>query len=636
MEDKRLEPFKILVLWDSQFEDGNIYAQEIFDTFYRHEKDYSGESIGAPVKFISDSAYQIDKELESCEYASIVILIDNKMLLNRNDWMIILNKVHKKCSDKIRLYPVSCCSIQSIRNNSLMPLNKNFITFDSLPIANNPVERLKNRKEHLIFELAHEFSRLLYGYNRVSDLEPNTRPAGINIFISHSREDGKRYAQDFNTYLTSNTSLDRFIDVHDIYKGDDFEATINTNLRSAALLVLCTDSYSSREWCQHEVLYAKSKRRPILLVDMLKDGEKRRFPYMANIKTMHLDYGDITDGQKRNIILNILFEVLRVKYSELKLSYLCRIFSIENISIFPYPPELLTLMMEKKEHSDLKTVLYPEPPLNKREQELLKISMPEINFYTPTFLLLKNETLKGSVLSNLTIGLSVSEIPENSLSKTNAQLKIMVVELSRYLIALGARLVYGGSFAVKTQYNFLNILDEFISSYSVLKREGIIKNIYLEDYPIEEDKIVELGNVFEFEKLNTKEESLVGRLTALRKKVNFDSSVRISIGGKIEGYSGKLPGVIEESLIAIKMNKPLFILGAYGGAAELLAKCIVGEEIDFSDDLKELTEVKEKGITCLNNGLSDEENMKLLFSDNMIENIALIIKGLNKLHYDKK
>ncbi|MDE5553275.1 MAG: TIR domain-containing protein, partial [Malacoplasma sp.] len=600
------------------------------------EKDYSGESIGIPVKFITNPSYNIEKELEGCEYVSIVTLIDNKMLIHKNNWLVILDKVHKKCSDKIRLYPVSCCSIEAIRNNPLMPLNKNFITFDSLPIANNSVERLNNRKEYLIFELAHEFSRLLYGYNRVSDLESNTVPAGINIFISHSREDGKKYAQDFNTYLTSNTSLDRFIDVFDIYKGDDFEATINTNLRSAALLVLCTDSYSSREWCQHEVVYAKSKRRPILLVDMLKDGEKRRFPYMANIKTMHLDYGDISDKQKRNIILNILFEVLRVKYSELKLSYLCRIFSIENISIFPYPPELLTLMIERKEHSDLKTVLYPEPPLNKREQDILKTSMLDVNFFTPTFLLLKNESLKGNILSDLAIGLSVSEIAEKSLSKTNAQLKIMVVELCRYLITLGANLVYGGSFAVKTKFNFLNILDEFISSYSVLKREGIIKNIYLEDYPLEEDKIVELGNVFEFEKLSTKEESLAGRLTALRERVNFDSSVRISIGGKIEGYSGKLPGVIEESLIAIRMNKPLFILGAYGGAAELLAKCIVGEEIDLQEDLKDLTEVKEKGLSCLNNGLSNEENKKLLFSDNMIENIALIIKGLNKLHHDKK
>ncbi len=635
MEGNNLEPFKILVIWDSQFENGDDYAQVIFDRFYRHENDYSGESIGIPVKFITNPGYKIDNELEGCEFISIVALIDNKMLIHKNDWAEILDKVFKNCSDKIRLYPVCCCSMEAIRNNSLDLARKNFITFESLGLITDSIERLNKRREYLIFELTHEFSRLLYGYNRVSELEGNSTPAGINIFISHSSEDGKKYAKDFNTYLTSNTSLDRFIDVFDIYKGDDFEATINANIRSAALLVLCTDSYSSREWCQHEVLYAKSKRRPILLVDMLKDGEKRRFPYMANIKTMHLDYGEISDEQKRNIILNILFEVLRVKYSELMLSYLSNIFGVKNISIFPYPPELLTLMLERKENSDLKTVLYPEPPLNKREEEILKISMPEVNFFTPTFLLLKNETLKGNLSSDLTVGLSVSDIPEKSLSKTNAQLKIMVVELSRYLIALGAKLVYGGSFTVKTQYNFLNILDDFISSYSVLKRKGVVKNIYIEDYPVEENKLVELGDVFEFEKLNTKEKSLAGRLTALREKVNLDSSVRISIGGKIEGYSGKLPGIIEESLIAIQMKKPLFVLGAYGGAAELLAKCIIGDEVDLREDLKVLAEVKEKGLTCLNNGLSDDENKKLLFSDNVIENIALIVKGLNTYNAKK-
>ncbi|MDE6284301.1 MAG: toll/interleukin-1 receptor domain-containing protein, partial [Bacilli bacterium] len=434
MADNDLEPFKILVLWDSEFNDGINYAQEIFDTFYRHENDYSGESIGIPVKFITDTKYNIDKELKGCEYVAIVVLIDNKMLVQIKRWQSILEKICKICSDKIRLYPVCFCGSKAISNMPADLGRKNFITFDSLGTIPDFNKRLNKRIEYLIFELAHEFSRLLYGYNRVNDLECDTTPAGINIFISHSREDGKKYAQDFNTYLTTNTSLDRFIDVFDIYKGEDIEGAINNKLKSAALLVLCTDSYSSREWCQHEVLYAKSKKRPILLVDMLKNGEKRRFPYMANIKTMHLDYGAISDEQKRNIILNILFEVLRVKYSELKLSYLCKIFSIDNISIFPYPPELLTLMNERKEHSDLKTVLYPEPPLNKREQEILSVSMPEMNFFTPTFLLLKNETLKGSSFSDVTIGLSASEISEKSLSKTNAQLKIMVVELSRYLI----------------------------------------------------------------------------------------------------------------------------------------------------------------------------------------------------------
>lgn len=635
MVDNNLEPFKILVIWDNKFKDGEIYAQAIFDNFYRHEDDYTGESIGIPVKFITNPNHNIDKELESCKYVAVIVLVDNKMLVNKADWICVLDTALKKCSDKIRLYPVCCCSIQAIKNNSLNLEKRNFVTFDSLGTITDSNERINKRIEYLIFELTHEFSRLLYGYNRVSELESDTTPAGIKIFISHSRVDGKKYADDFNAYLTSNTSLDRFIDVFDIYKGDDFEKTININLRSAALLVLCTDSYSSREWCQHEVLYAKSKRRPILLVDMLRNGEKRRFPYLANIKTMHLDYGEISDEKKRIIILNILFEVLRVKYSELELSYLCDMFSIENVSVFPYPPELLTLMIEKKENSNLKTVLYPEPPLNKREQELLKISMPEINFVTPTFLLLNKESIKNSIFPKINIGLSVSEIPENSLSQTNAQLKIMVVELSRYLIALGAKIIYCGNFGVKTKYNFLKILDDFISSYSVLKRDGMIENLYIEDYPVEENILLELGTVFEFKKINTMEESLAGRLTDLREKANCESSVRISIGGKIEGHLGNLPGVIEESLIAIRMGKPLYILGAYGGASELLAKCIIGEKVALSDDLKILLDLKEKGISCLNNGLTDEENKTLLFSDNMIENIALIIKGINKCNETK-
>ncbi len=51
-------------------------------------------------------------------------------------------------------------------------------------------------------------------------------------------------------------------------------------------------------------------------------------------------------------------------------------------------------------------------------------------------------------------------------------------------------------------------------------------------------------------------------------------SARVALGGKVHGYSGVMPGIFEEALTAFERSRPLFLLGGFGGAAEVLAKAI--------------------------------------------------------------
>lgn len=46
---------------------------------------------------------------------------------------------------------------------------------------------------------------------------------------------------------------------------------------------------------------------------------------------------------------------------------------------------------------------------------------------------------------------------------------------------------------------------------------------------------------------------------------------RIQLGGKVSGYSGFLPGLFEEALVTLEAQRPLYVLGGFGGAAEVLA-----------------------------------------------------------------
>lgn len=50
---------------------------------------------------------------------------------------------------------------------------------------------------------------------------------------------------------------------------------------------------------------------------------------------------------------------------------------------------------------------------------------------------------------------------------------------------------------------------------------------------------------------------------------------RIVLGGKISDFSGFMPGLFEEALVTLQHQKPVFILGGFGGAAQVLANAIL-------------------------------------------------------------
>jgi len=52
---------------------------------------------------------------------------------------------------------------------------------------------------------------------------------------------------------------------------------------------------------------------------------------------------------------------------------------------------------------------------------------------------------------------------------------------------------------------------------------------------------------------------------------------RILIGGKLDDYSGFVPGIFEEALVTLERRRPLYILGGFGGAAKVLADLILAE-----------------------------------------------------------
>ncbi len=71
------------------------------------------------------------------------------------------------------------------------------------------------------------------------------------------------------------TRLDAFFDAHDLQPGEDWSMALRQQAGQGAMLALRTDLYSSREWCQREMLIAKELGVPVVILDALGEGEQR-------------------------------------------------------------------------------------------------------------------------------------------------------------------------------------------------------------------------------------------------------------------------------------------------------------------------------------------------------------------------
>lgn len=629
--EKVKNPFNIYVLWHPDYKDGSKYAEIIYEQFSRGINDYAGENIGLPVYFVTDINFDFAHAIEESEYTAVVVFVDSKVLVN-NEWKATLSALSRlvEGNTKVKIYPIAI-SDGAFNVSGLAKIN--FIRQKKDDVVRNLKEKIAINSAHFCFELAHEFSRLLFDRNRVSEIESKSIAPALKIFISHAKKDGKEYAEKFNGYISTNTALDRFIDVFDIPRGEDFEENINRNIAESALLIIYTDEYCSREWCQHEVLFAKRNNRPIILVDAIAKGELRRFPYMANVKTIHAS-SLLEKEEMHSIIYQLLLETLRVRYQKIYLGILssCVGISQEKILTLPYPPELYTLLSNGCINVE-KLILYPEPPINKHEKEIIKSFNPSLMCCTPAMLNNQSLILQQKSLKDIIIGISISELTEEGIAScTNKHLNTMYVELCRHLLSLQAKLLYAGWLGYSSEFNFVEVLTDLIRNYCFdMEQENRVTILNLEQLPISEEKLAMLPNFIQVTKyLNNK--NVEEGLSELRGYINTKDKcqARIVLGGKTTDFLGEMPGVIEEALIAMRNNIPTYILGGYGGAAKMIIDCLQGQRVDLlSETINE--ELKAYGFARLNNGLTDEQNKELATSYNMINNLSLILTGLTNL-----
>jgi hypothetical protein len=279
------------------------------------------------------------------------------------------------------------------------------------------------------------------------------------------------------------------------------------------------------------------------------------------------------------------------------------------------------------------------------------------------------------------VGLSISRSPDLAQRGFGeVHLDDAFVEISRHLLAAGASLAYGGDLR---QSGFTDILFDLARSH--VESGGVLAEriasflswpIYLD---LSDDQRANLKKVAHFHPVappeglkidatkriepNSPDNRYVWSrcLTKMRKQINDHVNARVLLGGQVQGYKGKYPGIAEESFLAIKTGMPVFLIGAFGGCARAVIDAIVGgQPEEFTPDFqlrdpdyaamvelynRRIPELagadempvdykrlagffREHGLEALNNGLDEQDNHRLFTTIHIPEIVHLLLKGL--------
>jgi hypothetical protein len=117
-----------------------------------------------------------------------------------------------------------------------------------------------------------------------------------------------------------------------------------------------------------------------------------------------------------------------------------------------------------------------------------------------------------------------------------------------------------------------------------------------------------------------------------------------------------MPGVLEETLLAIRAQRPIYLVGAFGGCARLVFDALEGHSrpelqwnhqrvAPYSEELRAVyqqrgqawdeydaiaAELKACGLAGLRNGLTEDENRELAATRSAERIVELVLRGIQQ------
>jgi hypothetical protein len=259
-------------------------------------------------------------------------------------------------------------------------------------------------------------------------------------------------------------------------------------------------------------------------------------------------------------------------------------------------------------------------------------------------------------LSGVTLGLSVSESADLArLGLSPRHCELAVAELARAIIIAGGNIIYGGRLGAGT---FTDILLDEVARYGDARRALTICLADSEHRDLTDQQLrnhrSRLSMSAEIVCLDPDGNSInrpgadlthpapdaATALSAARRHITRSCDARVVVGGRLTGYQGAMPGVVEEALLSLEAKQPLYVAGGFGGAAAAIARTLRHEAYtwappDFpagaqaeSEALDLVAAAGAEGVA--DDALSAEERAQLATTHRPGDVASLVVLGLSR------
>ncbi len=214
-------------------------------------------------------------------------------------------------------------------------------------------------------------------------------------------------------------------------------------------------------------------------------------------------------------------------------------------------------------------------------------------------------TLRARPLAACVINISISESDDSSaMGFPSWQVNRVVLQFVAALLGQGASVVFGHDWredgimeAVcgfarqmqspippsegKPKKPLINLVPWPDKPFlSIQERERLSTTLMVEEVPLSSELLTIAKRVKIGETDSREYRYLRARaLTLLRHYLSEISDARICIGGRSTGFAGRYPGVVEEAVMALRSQKPLYLDGFLGGATSQLVDAIEGKKM---------------------------------------------------------
>lgn len=427
------------------------------------------------------------------------------------------------------------------------------------------------------------------------------------MFISHAKGDlagTENAAETICNHLQRNTTADKpFFDRVSLLPGEELETKLDEAAEHGVFVAVRGDSYSSRSWCVRELLKAKRRKLPILVVEVLSNGERRSSAYSGNAPSVVWIRGNPELSVQRVVTAAMVECVRSLVFAHESKRVIDAAFPGQPVIAMPRPPELLDVPTLRAGRDGEVIVLHPDPELTVHERALLLEADKQLRIVTPSTAFAG--TIGGesrAPLHDFEVALSLSDEPRVTSSSgiTDAHVHDATVFLARALVAAGAAIGYGGDFR---GFGYTELLSQLIAAYNQTARKPAellhgymaahTKKPSAWTYAYSARRLGAFG-ALRAEALVEPPPEGSPPPPAARQALYYSDMRRVMenhvnarvvlygsttpLGYDAKGYRGRYPGVAEEAWRSLEAGHPLYVAGGFGGAAGVVAQLLTTTE----------------------------------------------------------